>query len=76
MEIKLNEEQARKAVSYLGSLTKKVQQMHDEAYSGVDKLLYNSAIMDIEELSAVIAQQIEAQEAPSLETEILEIPEA
>jgi hypothetical protein len=32
--------------------------------------------MDIEELSAVIAQQIEAQEAPSLETEILEIPEA
>ena len=62
MEIKLDETQARKAVSYLGSLVKKVQAMHDEAHSGVDKFLYSSAITDIEELSAVITEQIKAQE--------------
>lgn len=61
MEIKLTNEQADKTISYLQALSDRLTKEHEESYSGVDKLVLFSAIVNVDRLVVEIREQLEAQ---------------
>jgi hypothetical protein len=65
----LSKDQTDLLMTILNQQIKTLQEKHDASYSGVDQLLYNSAIIGVTELRDHVRSRV-PMPAPSLESDV------